>query len=94
MLRGVTMRIEKLKSEVKNIISDVCSIKLFFILKNEDKTLSCKIADLDNKNTDTELKNMFIDYLKDTISNNDELSLCKLSTADERTNAVYEYDYE
>ena len=94
MLRGVTMRTEKLKSEVKNIISDVCSIKLFFILKNEDKTLSCKIADLDNKNTDTELKNMFIDYLKDTISNNDELSLCKLSTADERTNAVYEYDYE
>ena len=80
MLRGVTMRIEKLKSEVKNIISDVCSIKLFFILKNEDKTLSCKIADLDNKNTDTELKNMFIDYLKDTISNNDELSLCKLSS--------------
>lgn len=86
------MHLEELKSKLSYIINNTKSISLFLVLQ-DDGNISIKKADIDNGTTTDELNKLFRNRLNEIISN-DELSLIKLSTADERCNAIYEYDYD
>ena len=86
------MNLNDLKTRLSEILNETASINLFFVLKIDDD-LVVKKADLDGGDTTTELNKMFRQRIQMMIEN-DDLSVISLSTADERMNAVYEYDYD
>lgn len=87
------MTIEELKGVVEAVVNDSISQQIYFVLKQDD-TFALRLADIEDELTAPELEQMFVGYIRDTILNNSDLQLCKLSTDDERTNAIYHYDYE
>lgn len=86
------MNANDLKTRLSEVLNETTSINLFFVLKT-DEDLVVKKADLDGGDTTTELNQMFRQRIQMMIDN-DELSVISLSTADERMNALYEYDYD
>lgn len=86
------MDIEMLKSKIKEIIANPLIAQVYLLLKNENE-LVLKLADLENSITEPEVTRLFKDFV-DSFVQNEELQLCELSTADERTNAVYHFDYD
>ncbi len=87
------MEVEILKKNIENIVSQPISAQVFLLLNQDDQFIA-KRADLENGKTETEVTNLFNEFILNKIVNNDELQLCELSTADERTNALYHYDYD
>lgn len=87
------MEVEILKKNIENIVSQPISAQVFLLLKQDDQFIA-KRADLENGKTETEVTKLFNEFILNKIVNNDELQLCELSTADERTNALYHYDYD
>ncbi len=87
------MEVETLKKNTENIVSQPISAQVFLLLKQDDQFIA-KRADLENGKTETEVTKLFNEFILNRIVNNDELQLCELSTADERTNALYHYDYD
>lgn len=87
------MTIESLKEEISSVItSEGCSAEFFFLLDDE-LGMSVKSVDI-NESDQIELSNMFILSISNNVLLNDELSLIPISGADDRTNAIYEYDLE
>ena len=86
------MDIEMLKSKIKEIIANPLIAQVYLLLKNENE-LVLKLADLENSITEPEVTSLFKDFVGSFVQNED-LQLCELSTADERTNAVYHFDYD
>lgn len=86
------MDVEMLKSKIKEIIANPLIAQVYLLLKNENEFV-LKLADLENNITEPEVTNLFKDFV-DSFVQNEELQLCELSTADERTNAIYHYDYD
>lgn len=86
------MDIEMLKSKIKEIIANPLIAQVYLMLKNENEFV-LKLADLENSITEPEVTNLFKDFVY-SIVQNEELQLCELSTADERANAIYHYDYD
>ena len=87
------MEVEILKKNIENIVSQPISAQVFLLLKQDEQFIA-KRADLENGKTETEVTKLFNEFILNKIVNNDELQLCELSTADERTNALYHYDYD
>lgn len=87
------MEVEILKKNIENIVSQPISAQVFLLLKQDDQFIA-KRADLENGKTEPEVTKLFNEFILNKIVNNDELQLCELSTADERTNALYHYDYD
>ena len=52
-----------------------------------------RLADIEDEKTEPEVDKLFLEYMTDTVLNNNDLQVCELSTADERTNAIFHYDY-
>lgn len=87
------MDIQEIKSRVNNILSKDTSVNVFFTIKGEDGQYIERKADLAQGETTEDFIDLFRSYLNDTIVHNDDLSLCNLSSADERSNAIFAYDY-
>jgi len=84
--------------ELKNALQifydnyDEISVAVYAILKDQNDAAPQKIdIEADSLNG---LKALFIQSLKDSITNKETLSVLNLSTSDERTDAIYVYDIE
>lgn len=87
------MEIDEFKEKVSNVLSaEGCSAEFFFLL-DSDEGMNVKSVDI-NDEDHAELEEMFISSLGETVLLNDDLSLISLSGADDRKNAVYEYDLD
>lgn len=85
------MSLDTLRTKISDIISDnQCSAEFYFLL-DKNGTTEIKRADIDQTASD-ELARNFIETLSSTILLNDELSLVKISGADDRSNVIYHYD--
>lgn len=87
------MNVQEIKTKLNSIISKDTSLNLFFVLNGEDDKYIKRKVDLAQGDTTEEFIELFRNYLDNTIIQNDELSLCELSCADGRCNAIYTYDY-
>ena len=81
-----------LKHEISKLFEDAFSAQVYFVLK-ENETFTLKLADIESNVAGPEVGKLFYDYVENFLINNDDLQICELSTADERSNAIYHYDY-
>lgn len=86
------MTTEELKNEINAVLTEKHSLQVYLLLK-KDENFDLRLADIED-NASPELEKMFEGYLRSHISDNADLQLCRLSTDDERKNAIYQYDYE
>lgn len=82
----------EMNQKIKNILGQANTICLFFLL-NSDNGLIMKRANIENGATTTELEHMFKSRLLQ-MAEDEDLTIISLSNADERANAIYEYDYD
>lgn len=87
------MTIEELKDKMETVFADAYSAQMYFVLRRNGEFL-IRLADIDDESTEPEIAKLFSDYAREKIIDNSELQICELSTADERSNAIYHYDYE
>lgn len=81
----------ELKDEISKLFENAFSAQVYFVLKNDD-TFVLKLADIEPDIAGPEVDKLFRDYVANSILNDDDLQVCELSTADERSNAIYHYD--
>ncbi len=86
------MTIVELKSSISEAITGDGIGTEFFFLLDSNNGMEIKSVDI-NDSDQTELAEMFLDRIRDILLN-DDLSLIPLSSADNRINALYEYDLE
>lgn len=65
---------------------------LYFVI-NQDGESIIRFADIENE-TKNELKDRFLEYIKDKFLSNEDLHYQNISEADDRKNVVYRYDIE
>lgn len=87
------MTLENIQQKINTILNRNYSVQIYLVLRDEEH-FKIKLADLENEDTIPAIKTMFSNYLINHIVNNEDMSLCELSTADERPNSIYYYDYE
>jgi len=83
------MTVGAFKDSVNAIVTDCIGIKMFFV----DTNANLKDSDVDNQAL-VRLKANITTKLKNSIVNNDSLTLPLLSNADDRKNALYEFDFD
>lgn len=86
------MTVNELKDKTLNILNCPISSQVYLVLREND-TFVVKLADIEDDIAAPEIQNMFSEYLRNNVIGNDDLQICELSTADERLNAIYHYDY-
>lgn len=79
---------EELNQSINQCIQENCGIEVYFGLKNGE----IRKANFFDE-TQEEMKSMFIQKLHSSVIDAD-LSLINLSSADDRTNAIYQYDLD
>lgn len=86
------MNIQELRDTLETFYShyNELGVTLYAILKSDSSPIK---LDIDNSALNG-LKSLFVGSIKETITNQEELSVLNLSTSDERTNAIYTYDVE
>ncbi len=87
------MTTDELKTTITEILGHDYSSQVYFVLKQGD-SLVLRLADIEDEKAAPEIKAMYTNYVNELTVNNDDLQICNLSTADERVNAIYYYDYE
>ncbi len=81
---------ETLKNEIKNVIDSTdIGISIYTLLKNNE----IRKLDIESESLN-DLKKMFIDYINSEIISDQDKSVLKISSADERGNVIYEYDLD
>ena len=85
---------EKLKNSLESIYNEVdnIGIAIYVLLKGDDE-IEPKKLDIEGESLNG-LKTLFVESLRDNISNRGEFSVLNLSSSDERTDAIYLYDLE
>lgn len=86
------MTVDEVKAKVDEIFSNPYSAQVYLVL-NTDNGFELRLADIEDE-TEPELRAMFAEGVRSGISNNDDLSICNLSVADDRANALFYYDYD
>lgn len=86
------MTIEEIKDKLSTLLGQPYTVQVYFFLK-QDENLILRLADIEDEKTEPEVDKLFLEYMTDTVLNNNDLQVCELSTADERTNAIFHYDY-
>ena len=86
------MTIEEIKDKLSTLLGQPYTVQVYFVLK-QDENLILRLADIEDEKTEPEVDTLFLEYMTDTVLNNNDLQVCELSTADERTNAIFHYDY-
>lgn len=87
------MTIDQLKEEISTVITSRGCFAEFYFLLDSDGGMQVKSVDI-NQVDQTELANIFISSISNNVLLNDELSLVPISSADDRSNAIYQYDLE
>lgn len=83
------MTVEQFQNKISAIIDDCVGIKMYFI----DDDTNIRDSDIDNYALGR-LKASMVARLKSNIIDNESLSMPLLSDADERKNALYEFDFQ
>lgn len=65
---------------------------IYFIMQTQHG-LTAKRADIDDS-IQPDIQNQFVETLRTQIINKDDLAILSLSSADDRTNSIYQYDLE
>ena len=86
------MTIEEIKDKLSTLLGQPYTVQVYFVLK-QDENLILRLADIEDEKTEPEVDKLFLEYMTDTVLNNNDLQVCELSTSDERTNAIFHYDY-
>ncbi|HAY73464.1 MAG TPA: hypothetical protein DCY31_06405 [Ruminococcaceae bacterium] len=86
------MTVDEIKAKVNDIFANSYSAQVYLVLKT-DSGFELRIADIEDE-TEPELRTMFSENVSYRISSNEDLSVCNLSVADDRANALFYYDYE
>ena len=87
------MTIDDLKKQISDVLSaDGCAAEFYFLL-DSGRGMEVKSVDITEADQ-TALAQMFTDAISNNILLNDDLSLISLSSADDRANAIYQYDLE
>lgn len=87
------MAIDEFKTKVSDVLSAAgCSAEFYFLM-DSGKGMSVKSVDI-NDDDHAELEKLFLRSTSETLLLNDDLSLIPLSSADDRKNAIYEYDLD
>lgn len=86
------MTIEEIKDKLSTLLGQPYTVQVYLVLK-QDGNLVLRLADIEDEKTEPEVDKLFLEYMTDTVLNNNDLQVCELSTADERTNAIFHYDY-
>jgi len=87
------MNIGELKSSLEYFFTNDVGIIVYFVIKKGDD-ITVKMADIDNDVALPDLKKYFLDEIRLTILNNEELNIMRISQADERKNVIYNYDLD
>lgn len=91
------MNVQELKSRLETILRiDQIGVNVFFVLKTEDNLFNVKKADIRQDATNTLLTSLIqsISEIVDLIDNNENFRVLNLSTADDRSSAIYQYDLD
>ncbi len=86
------MTIEELKNAIGAVVNNPHSMQLYLILK-EARSFEIRLADLGDKRTEPEMRRLFDGYLKQSIVDDENVRMKKLSAAEDEDNAIYLYDY-
>ena len=87
------MNITELKEEISDVLSvENCSAEFYFLIKSGED-INIRFVDIKDEDQE-ELSRSFVDSINNSFLLNDDLSLISLSGADDRKNAVYEYDID
>lgn len=81
-----------LQKRMKTILEDGAGVNLFFAIKSENDKITIKRADLADGDTQVKLKTQFMSLLEEEFIQPEEVNTIELSSADERNNALYNYD--
>ncbi|MBO5947444.1 DUF4868 domain-containing protein [bacterium] len=87
------MDIESFRARIADILSESVIAQVYLLIKQDNEYVA-KLADLENGKTECEVTKLFKNFVDDTVMQNEDLQMCELSVADERSNALYHYDYE
>lgn len=87
------MMVDELKEEVKAVLATKYSAQVYFVLKKDD-SLVLRLADIEDDKAAPKIKEMYTEYLNDSVVNNVDLQICDLSKFDERGNTICFYDYD
>lgn len=93
------MKIRKIKDEIEEMLSEKHGIMLYAVLKTEEekivKFLNIADEDDDTDNTSSDLLKGFTEIIRNKFAvYNEDDEIMKLSSADERKNALYYYDLD
>ena len=86
------MTVDEVKAKVNEVFSNSYSAQIYLVLKT-DHGFELRIADVEDS-TEPELRTMFSESVRSLVSENEDLSICNLSNADGRGNALFYYDYD
>ena len=86
------MTVDEVKAKVNEVFSNSYSAQIYLVLKT-DHGFGLRIADVEDS-TEPELRTMFSESVRSLVSENEDLSICNLSNADDRGNALFYYDYD
>lgn len=87
------MNITDLKEKISDVLSvENCSAEFYFLIKDGDE-INIRFVDIKDEDQE-ELSKSFVNSINNSFLLNDDLSLIPLSSADDRKNAIYEYDIE
>ena len=91
------MNAQELKLKLETILGiDQIGVNVFFILKNGEDTFNIKKADIRQDAMDPLITSLTynIHEIIDQISSNEDFRVLNLSSADDRSSAIYEYDLD
>lgn len=86
------MTANEIRARVNGIFSASYSSQVYLVLKTDNGFVLRK-ADIENA-TESEMRSLFTDSVRFRVSDNEDLSICNLSVADDRANALFYYDYD
>lgn len=93
-----TMRISELYTQVDELFDKPCGIQLYAVLRKNDEEILKYVNLKDEKdqedNTSYDLMKRFMETIRSLLCDEEDGSVLKLSTADDRKNAIYYYDLD
>jgi hypothetical protein len=94
MLKGLEMGVDELRAALQEFYADYdeIGVTVYAILKDQEDATPKKV-DIEADAMEG-LKALFIQSLKDTLTEKEDISVLNLSTSDERIDAIYLYDIE
>lgn len=87
------MDVENFRARIADVLSESVLAQVYLLIKQDNEYVA-KFADLENGKTESAVTKLFKNFVDDTVMKNEDLQMYELSVADERSNAIYHYDYD